>query len=252
MPIAPGTILRNLLDNRDKGKKDEANFFQAKLIRRDGKVQVSGRPQWVNYLPLFGRQPGIAYNLGRVVEQEDVQVIIGFPPDSKTPCVISKDPDFMQDNSQTGPMFASHGQDHRYMGVDPSPVDLRSLQALMIMPAGGFSVQILSGRYNAYGEERYFGGDTIDLTADQPATLGKAGVGLYLDIDNSLQSVAGSIVTDVPGMSISPPGYPEGVFKLGLVILYADKNFIDKEDLANRKIIWNEPGPNLLTIEVFS
>jgi hypothetical protein len=243
MPETPGTIFVTFQDAEKEKEKQQQNHFQAKLIRRDGSVRVANRPQWVHYLPLAGGQPGKAYNAyGRVLEQEDVQVIIGYPPNSTTPCVISLDPDFMQDNTMRSPLFASHGQDHRYMGIDHAPVDPRSIQDLMVLPGGSLDIKVLSGRYNWYSEERYFAGTTsYSLSTHQPATVGKRGVGVYLDRANTLQSVAGSIVAEAPGTQLSEPLWPSDVFQVCLVVVYASKDFVDKEDIKNRRVIFGYP-----------
>lgn len=225
-------------DSAKKRAEDDKNEFQAKLIRRDGSVVVEGRPQWVNYQPIGGGNPGIAFNLGRVAEQVGIQVIVGFEGTTRVPVILGKDPTAAQDQTMTSPDFAQHGMDHRYMGKDSMAIDLRQLQELMVLPKGSFVVAVLAGRYGYQGERKYFGGHTgLDLSLFQPAS-GKRAVGLYLDTSNTLQSVNGNVVAE-SASPIPEPDWPNDcTFQVAICVLHSNKSFVDKEDIKNRKIIW--------------
>lgn len=228
-----------LMEGAEKKKEEDTkNEFQAKLIRRDGSVIVVGRPQWVNYQPIGGGNPGIAFNLGRVAEQVGIQVIVGFDGDTRVPVILNKDPTAAQDQTMTSPDFAQHGKDHRYMGKDSMAIDLRQLQELMVLPKGSFVVSILAGRYGYQGERKYFGGHTgLDLSLFQP-TSGKRAVGLYLDSSNTLQSVNGNVIAE-SASPIPEPDWPDDcTFQVAICVLHSNKSFIDKEDIKNRKIVW--------------
>lgn len=251
MPESPRTIFVGFQD-AEQAEKDR-DIFQARLIKRDGSVKVPNRAQWVYYLPLAGGQPGQAYNLARVLEQEDIQVIIGHPSNNtNTICVLRKDPDLMQDNTQLSPDFAQHGRDHRYLGPDSYLIDERSFEPLSMLPKGTFTVKVLGGRYNAFNTTKYFISASLDLTAFQPPTTGKRVIGLYIDRTNTLQSVVGGLVAEAPGVVAPPPVWPGNIFKVGFVVLYASKSFIDKEDVKNLKVMWTEAPLSYLTFHVFS
>jgi hypothetical protein len=246
-------VLREYLAGEKENEARNRNLFRATLLRLNGTVSVPARANWVNYKPFPQGQPGMAFNWARVLEQDELSVIVGFPLDANatTPCIMGLDPDVMQDNTQFSPYFAQHAPDHRYMGVDHEPLDLRSIQDLMILPGGDFVIKVMAGRYDWYGRQNYYGGSEIDLTDEQPATAGKRAVGLYLDVDNLLQSVSGSIVAEAPGTSLSAPVLPAGVFEVGFIKLYASKSFADKEDIANRKVAWGSPLPDFHEIRFF-
>lgn len=215
--------------------------FQATIITLAGTVTGSKGRGYLNYLPLGGGTPGQAWNMGRVQERANVPVWIGYFKDE--PVILHIDRSRMEPNGERGyrsPLFSQHAPDHGWGSGDPDYVDTRRIKDLQVRPAGLLTVKVSPGWYdNGLTYAYYAGQASLDLASYQPAVGTKRGVGLYLDSDGALQSVAGGVVARTA--VLPEPSWPDGVLRLAAVILFGDKTFIDFEYIKQRKALWSNP-----------
>jgi hypothetical protein len=220
----------------------QAEPIQATIIQLGGTVHGAKGRGYLNYLPLGGGTPGQALNLGRVQERPGVPVWIGFF--QNRPVITSLDFSRMEPNGFQGyrsPLFAQHAPDHRWSSGDPVYVDSRQIEDLMVRPAGLLKVKINPGHYdNGLTYAYYAGQSSLDLASHQPAAGTKRGVGLYLDSAGALQAAAGAIVARTA--VLPEPNWPAGAFRLALVIVFGDKNFVDFEYIKQRKALYGNPA----------
>jgi hypothetical protein len=226
----------------EKNREWEKEPFQATIIQLGGTVHGAKGRGYLNYLPLGGGTPGQAFNSERIQERAGVPVWIGFSRNE--PVIVGIDKSRMEPNGFQGyrsPLFAQHAPDHHYSSGDPLYVDSRQIEDLMVRPAGLLKVKVNPGWYdNGLTYAYYAGTASYELASYQPAAGTKRGVGLYLDSDGALQAVAGATVARTA--VLPEPDWPAGAFRLAMVIVYGDKNFIDFEYIKQRKALYANPA----------
>jgi hypothetical protein len=231
---------------RDKAVQKQ-DLVNAKLIQVDGKVRVIGQPHFVNFLSDDGGQPGKAINFV-VPELPNLPVIIGHSEGSEFDEVLRIDASRIQDGEELDTAFAQHARGHIYGHTDVIWVDPRQITELRVFPVlGQLKVNVGPGRYNS---NVFHGVGGFDLSSYQPPPNTKRAVGLYLS-DNSLQACVGSIVPR-PTIPLPEPSWPAVGFKVAVVILYGGQDYVDWEDIKNRKIIYNNNEYDILVARSFN
>lgn len=255
----PQTIIVQDLERkrqRDAQKDPGKQAITAFITQVNGTVRGSRGWNWLNFQPEGGGNPGQARNDGRIQEQSGLRVQIKYIDDIAVTVKVDYDLHENQNNdgSYRSPKFAQHAMDHGWASGDPDYLDIRRILPLMIKPIGqSVKVKIYGGYYHFLGETRYYPGTTeLDLSNFQPAVSGtKAKVGIYLDNEGSLQTIAGLIVAK-SALTIPNPDFPNGGFVLGLVIVKEDQAWVDFTDIKKPLALWSEPSLTLYQIHLFS
>lgn len=202
---------------------------------KTGDVWIDGRPNYV-YVRMIGQPIAEVYNK-RVPPLLDLPVMVGYDPYEPNLWQVlgirslnryGEDDDTLQ--YSTG----HHAETHRYMGSGPGGgedilwVEGRQVLPWRITPAGTLTISI-------YRNTAYIGGvmqsiydESVDLSAYQPSTEGKACLVLItVDSSGAITETAGADV-DIEDLAFSDaPAIPAGTeYVLGAVRLYYGQTVI--------------------------
>lgn len=153
--------------------------------------------------------------------------------------VIRDDPVQRRTATTRVPVRASSEQDFAPGGRFQLWLQSEMIQPLATYPGTGLAVNVVVGEYEYFGTRKtYAGKSEFDISSHQPAGPSEhLLVGLYLDANNTLQTVAGSTVAtsaDAP-----EPTWPDGAFRLSVVDLDDSQTSITlADDIVDRRVVW--------------
>lgn len=247
-------------------KQDKRQSFKATIVDNLGNASGSGsvwadqatRRVWV--MPLNSIQPFQVLCVRIPRPTIGLGVVVGYVDHlSNTLEVLRTDYEFYQPSNTLGNSWEAPDE------VDFSPggrlqlwIASKMLTPLSTYPdATGLVVNVVGGDYPYLGERKTFAGQVgVNLSAAQPSAGQYRFVGLYLDANNTLQTVNGTA-----GSSTTPaePTWPNGAFRLSVVRLYNpqtsvvfapdtdstndvfDRRMLFSDEIASRSNVWPMP-----------
>lgn len=242
-------LLRNR--QRQNQKADVKPRYRAVLCAANGSRDAGS--VWANenaklvYFQFFGSGGVGVARCEKIVPELGLGVYVGKTDDNLAWQVLEDDPLLRRNATDNRNYQTVAARDLKPGGRLFLWVDSRQIDPLATYPTpDSLSVNVAGGDYPYGGERKTFPGQLdLDLSASVPSAGLHRYVGLYLDSDNTLQTVDGSTIStanDPP-----EPTWPAGAFLLSVVrlrnaqtsIIFTLKND-STNDIFDRRMMWSD------------
>ncbi len=256
--------IRSAMDQRFNRKAEKTKYLSAIIGHPDGTVSVEDNPGYLwarlggdggQIIQVYARGILPAYNLPIVVYR--------LPHRPRDYGIVDLDVDGWGSTGSgedivgyTGNGYLTkHGEQHWFVGGDPTLTHLRAWTPLRLYIYNGLIVGTQKGILMRYGVDVEIDTQIFDLTSHVPGS-GARYVLMAFDAAGVLQAINGATVSDLTTLVLSDiPVTPDGHFRLAAVRLYAGQTAL-VENATTTDIIdlrWpqeNVAGVTLLATDI--